>query len=795
MWSLARHAAPFVAIALLQASLAGVSLTILSSVRAYVAGEGQWSKGQRSAVHFIQKYVRTGDERDFEVFQSAISVPFADRRARQALEGNALNLEVARTGFLGGGNHPEDVPGLIWLFRVFQDSPLMADAVREWRATDQYIDQLLHIGLELKLAINAGGIDETTARNFRREIDEIGSRLAWHAERFSDSLGTTSRLVALILTAANLMVAAAFVFLIVLHLRNMLRRQMAFAKALNDERERAQVTLASIGEAVISTDMEGHVTYMNPEAERLIGISAEDAKRVSLESLFDIIDEETGAIDDQLAKRLVAAPSRKRRQLLVPNGAWSVPISVQSAPLHLSGTATGGVLVLHDMTSEQELIDRLARQASYDDLTGLANRRNFEARIQQTLDRSSASASHCLMMLDLDQFKVVNDTCGHSAGDELLRQTSKVLAEALGSDGVLARLGGDEFGILIEDCDVSWSVSVAERLLTAIREMRFISNGRTFTVGVSIGVASTSKSVPIGDAMSAADVACFMAKERGRNRVQVYHPSDDELTQRVSEMTWVQRIGTALEEQRFCLYAQEIRQLNGSASGRHVEILLRLRDESGNLVPPASFIPAAERFGLMSQLDRWVVRTAIEHCARRLNDMGSEREISYAINLSGKSIGDDDFTDYVRDQLQKHGIPPRLICFEITETSAIANLHGARRFIESFRELGCKFALDDFGTGMSSISYLKSLPVDYIKIDGCFVKEILKSDVDRAMVEMIARLGKMLGKAVVAEFAETDAIVDELRAMGIDYAQGYAIGKPMPLDEFARDTGVRLEVA
>jgi diguanylate cyclase (GGDEF)-like protein len=434
--------------------------------------------------------------------------------------------------------------------------------------------------------------------------------------------------------------------------------------------------------------------------------------------------------------------------------------------------------------SERVFVARLSWQASHDALTGLVNRREFEIRLGTTLDKLSREPSeHSLMFLDLDQFKVVNDTCGHAAGDQLLKQTSTLLNETLGASGLLARLGGDEFGVLLENCDANSAIGIAERLRLAVQEMRFIWNGCAFNISASVGVVHIAEANAMEETLRSADMACYMAKEKGRNRVQVHHPSDAELVERVGEMAWVQRIRNGLDEERFCLFAQEIRSLNKDEPDRScIELLLRLHDEDGKLVQPGSFIPAAERYGLMPLIDRWVVRNAFAMLAARLNSSEPTQLSSCAINLSGTTFGDDDFIDYVRQQFDLYRLPPGMICFEITETSAIANLSNAKRFIQALKKLGCRFSLDDFGTGMSSFSYLKHLPVDCIKIDGSFVTEMLNSKVDRTMVESIVHIARVMGKHTVAEFVESNEMLQALREIGVDYAQGHAIGKPAPFE-------------
>ncbi|MDB5656655.1 MAG: hypothetical protein JWQ94_4268, partial [Tardiphaga sp.] len=482
--------------------------------------------------------------------------------------------------------------------------------------------------------------------------------------------------------------------------------------------------------------------------------------------------------------------------LLVRHDSSSVPVSWVATPLHRNARAAGAVLVLHDMTLEQEYLSRLAFQASHDALTGLANRREFERRLEEALPLiDPVLRPHALMFLDLDQFKVVNDTCGHAAGDQLLRQVSGMLETNVREKDLVARLGGDEFAVLLQNCDPDHAAITAERLRQTVEELNFVWNGRAFNVTVSIGLVCLAEpNETLVETLRAADVACYMAKEKGRNRVQLHQATDSDLLQRFGEMTWVQRIHEALDQDRFCLFAQKIVALQESGNpGLHIELLLRLRDEIGQLVAPGHFIPAAERYGLMTLIDRWVVRNAFAILAGRLAERESNPIATCAINLSGSTFRDEGFLDYVREQLAAYAIPPTIICFEITETSAIANLADANNFIQALQDIGCRFSLDDFGSGMSSFAYLKHLPVNYLKIDGGFVKDMMIDPIDRAMVEMISHIGKIMGKRTVAEFVESEEIIEALREIGVDYAQGYAIGKPEPFDIYAELAGVRRE--
>jgi diguanylate cyclase (GGDEF)-like protein len=390
--------------------------------------------------------------------------------------------------------------------------------------------------------------------------------------------------------------------------------------------------------------------------------------------------------------------------------------------------------------------------------------------------------NHAVLYLDLDQFKLVNDTCGHAAGDELLRQIALLLRPRLRAGDTLARLGGDEFGVLLEHCASGAALRIAESLRTDVGDFHFVWKQRSFNIGVSIGLVNISDgSQALAGVLSAADAACYMAKDKGRNRVQVYSPYSNEVTLRHGEMEWVNRIHRALAEHRFCLFAQRVRGTRGDAeTPPYTELLLRLRDEENNLIPPAQFLPAAERYNLMPTIDRWVITTAFGMLAQRpaVEEDDSVTD-TIAINLSGASIGDDNFLDFVREQFMHFKIPHSSICFEITETTAITNLSKGTEFMVALQSLGCRFALDDFGVGVSSFTYLKNLPVDFLKIDGSFVTDMLDDPVNHAMVEAIHRIGHLMGKKTIAESVESQEILDALRAIGVDYAQGFAIARPV----------------
>ena len=564
-------------------------------------------------------------------------------------------------------------------------------------------------------------------------------------------------------------------------------RKQAEAQTLQ-EKERAQVTLASIADAVITVDTSGSVEYMNPVAERLTGWRDDEARGMPLPSVFSVQDEATGVeVPDPVARAFVDGATIPSDGNVVLRRRHDGPIAVDYAAAPIRDRArgiVGVVLVFHDMSRERQYATRLAHLASHDALTGLLNRREFERRVSMVLIESQYQAgNNAVLYLDLDEFKVVNDTCGHAAGDELLRQVSALFRPRLREGDTLARLGGDEFGVLLEHCAPSPAFAIADALRKAIGDFHFQWNQRSFKIGASVGVVNISEGPQtLAGVLSAADAACYVAKDKGRNRVQVYSPESDEVTLRKGEMEWVNRIHHALADNRFCLYAQPVQRTCGdSDSSPYTELLLRLRGDDGELVPPTAFIPAAERYHLMPAIDRWVISTAFGMLARQLETVADVASLGVcAINVSGASIGDDDFLNFVLAQFVEHRVPHSLICFEITETTAVASLSKATQFMTALRGLGCRFALDDFGVGVSSFTYLKHLPVDYLKIDGSFVKDMLQDPVNHAMVEAIHRIGHIMGKKTIAESVESRDTLKALRAIGVDYAQGFGIASPAP---------------
>jgi diguanylate cyclase (GGDEF)-like protein/PAS domain S-box-containing protein len=572
-------------------------------------------------------------------------------------------------------------------------------------------------------------------------------------------------------------------------------RQQRAERRLFAEKERAQATIQAIGDAVIVADTNGSIEFMNPVAEKLTGCDLLSATGAPVAEVLRLHDEKQGTpVEDPVRRAFSGGGLAVASECAALSGADGTArvIEYSAAPIRNGEQEVVGVVIaFRDITSARLMAQQVHWQACHDALTGLINRREFERRVEQALaGLRGGGPEHSILFLDLDQFKVVNDTCGHAAGDELLRLLSRALLAQIRQSDTLARLGGDEFGVLLQDCSLEQSGRVAECLRRAVEDFRFVWQDKTFRIGVSIGgVAVDGPDRTLAQVMSAADGACYVAKDSGRNRVHMACAEDGELVERHGQMQWVSRIHQALAEDRFRLWFQDIAPIGERRDeGDHYELLVRMVDETGKPVPPMAFIPAAERYHLMPAIDRWVVRRALAHVEKTYRPGAPRRLHTASINLSGASITDPNFLEFVRGELAARRVAPGAICFEITETAAIANLARAMHFISELKALGCRFSLDDFGSGMSSFAYLKNLRVDYLKIDGGFVKAMHRDPIDRAMVEAIHRIGNVMGIATIAEFVENDEIVEMLRRIGVDYAQGYGVARPRPLEELQAAT-------
>lgn len=948
---------PLWLLAAVMAVIASISLAIMAILLAYVAGESTWSKGQKDAVHALERYARVGDEADYRLFRQSIAVPLGDRAAKLEMNQPRPDIDAVRRGFEQGRIAAADVDGMTWGYRTLKTTPWMRPAVAYWDVGDGYILRLAQTGERLHALGQAGKLQSAESAALVRTLHEIDNQLAPVENGFSHSLDDAARATRSLLTLA--LAASAFLLLAVfthfirrtlersdrleaevrkneerltlgfeginaglwdweigqrrcyfsnwlyeqlgydmssaaatpfdseigltqlVHpddlpgVRHALRRHLARStafdvefrlrtrtggycwcrargQALRDargravrmvgclfdisglktaeaqaqtERELAEVTLASIGEAVIRTDEDACVTYCNAVAERILGRPAAAILMQPFEAICDLRHGADGVRSFDIVRRAHAASgagdtgggsdsstdnsidnsnSAAAADLYIarPDGTrLAVDYSV-SKLRDARGRVIGTVVVLYDVSALREHAARLAYQATHDELTDLYNRREFERRLGALLEGGAsgpegsskphepnepdersephAPPSHSVMFLDLDQFKVVNDTCGHSTGDELIREVCSVLRKTLRGADIIARLGGDEFGVVLPHCTAAHAWQLAQSLREAIAAIRFTGAGRVVQTSVSIGLVGDLASLAcVKEVMKAADVACYMAKKKGRNRVHRFRLDDEELSEAHTQMGWVADIKAALENDQFCLFGQEIVPLAPGAGPEdaHVEVLLRMRCASGALLSPAGFIGAAERFDLMPAIDRWVIARAFGTIAAGVHRYGT-----WSINLSGASLGDERLADYIEAQQRLWGIAFARVCFEITETAAITNMPDAIALISRLRAHGCRFALDDFGAGMSSLNYLKHLKVDYLKIDGSFIRGIVDSPLDQAIVRSINEVAHAAGKETIAECVEDAQIIDWMKAMGVDFVQGYAVGRPAPLD-------------
>ncbi len=571
------------------------------------------------------------------------------------------------------------------------------------------------------------------------------------------------------------------------------RRIRRIEKNLTREKELAQVTLQSVGDAVITTNNRGYVQFMNPVAEHLTGYSCKSAFNKPLQKIFRIISE----INHLEAENPVSIALNEHIILsitddivLTRKDGQEFAIELTTAPIMDDRhDIFGAILTFRDVSEMRSMSYKLSYQATHDSLTGLVNRREFERRLGQIIQNArNEKTSHALCYLDLDQFKVVNDSAGHAAGDELLKQLAHKLLPLLRKSDVLARLGGDEFGVLLEGCNEEQAHRIAEIMRIAIKETRFPWGNNTFEVGVSIGlVPITAESGGASDILSAADTARYTAKENGRNQVQIYREDNLEYSKRKTEIRWVKDIQQALDTNAFILHCQKIIPISEhSHYGHFCELLIRLQDSEGKLVPPMAFLPAAERYDLIQEIDKWVVHNALTTLYEFQNEKLPEK-LFFSINLSGQSLSDSTFLDYVRTEILNSRCSPDYLCFEITETAAIANMSRAIHFITSTKELGCKFALDDFGNGLSSFTYLKNMPVDFLKIDGSFVRDICHDRIDHAFVDAIHRIATMMNIETIAEYVENEETLKMLKDIGIHYAQGFHIERPKDISEISNN--------
>lgn len=564
------------------------------------------------------------------------------------------------------------------------------------------------------------------------------------------------------------------------------------------EREQAEVTLQSIGDGVITIGVGNEIKYLNPVAVKMCHLNRDQVIGKQIKECIHLLDLSTSEIIpdpvEYFMERTQSRAVRTGNNIGLNVEGSIIAVDGNASPLvDAEGDLVGHVLVLRDVSLERQLTSELVYQASHDALTGLVNRLEFETKLRDVLELSrQQNTEYALCYLDMDQFKLVNDTCGHIAGDELLKQVAGLLLVQMREEDFVARLGGDEFGVLINLCNQAKAEEIAERIRQCLNDYHFTWEDKIFDVSASIGLVMINRmSGNLSDILSSADLACYAAKDAGRNMVHIYHADDEEISQKFSQMQWLPRIKQALVENEFKLAMQKIVSIQDDASPASIcEFLLRWPQADGSMISPAVFIPSAERYDMMRELDRWVLQNALQlipQLEQMVDQAGSQM---YTINLSGQSIGDEGLSEFIWKQIVDNKVDPEIVCFEITETVAIANFSVASDFINQLREKGCRFALDDFGSGLSSFGYLKRLPLDFLKIDGLFVRDMLKDPVDHAMVRTINDVARVLNLKTIAEWVENEEVCLALQDMAVDYAQGFYLSKPQLVNELLSESAL-----
>ena len=768
-------------------ALAYTALAVQSGVRAYVAGESQWSKSEKDAFIHLARYADSGDAGAYADFQAQLAVPLGDHAARLAMAASELDRAAAVAGLAAGRNSLDDIPMMIRLFRYGGRLPYMKDAIRIWSEADPALLELQTLG-ERMHALHAGGRpDPRTLAALRQRAFEINAGLRPLEDQFSASLALGARYVNRLLLAVTALGA-----LLLLGLGYTLVRGML--KTLHRSENRFRDTFEQAAVGICHAAPDGTLLRVNDRYCEIVGQRREEL----VGSRFDSILLHDDLMDDQPIQGVVQGGRRMhvmKRHLQRGDGAEVWVRITSTLVTHPEAGETYFLNVLEDVSGEEALNARLTYQARHDALTGLLNRTEFERRATRALQEvASGGPEGVLCYLDLDQFKVINDTLGHMAGDELLRQLANELSQHLRPGDTLARLGGDEFGVLLENCSTAAASNVSEGLRHSVDDKRFLWNGREYHVSASIGVVPiTPDTGSVQQLLSDADEACYAAKDKGRNLVHLHEPNSERAARRHVEMQWVTRLREALSGDGLMLMYQSIKPLTPHGRpGEHFEVLLRMQQASGEMVAPGGFLAAAERYNLGSRVDEWVVNETLAWLSAHRHQLPAISLCS--INLSAQSLGNARFLQMLESQIGRYGVPTEWLCFELTETAAVADLDSAGRFIASLREIGCRFSLDDFGSGMSSFAYLRALPVDFLKIDGFFIRGIARDPINRAVVASINDISHTLGKRTIGEFVEDEAILQVAAEIGLDYAQGYAIASPRPLAELLR-TGLPAETA
>jgi diguanylate cyclase (GGDEF)-like protein/PAS domain S-box-containing protein len=741
-----------------------------SGVSAYLAGESMWSRGQVEAVRNLDLYAQTGNPEQLEQARYWYKIPMGDFAARREMESPDMDYQLVREGFLQGQNHPDDILRMVILFKLFKDLPYFRESIAAWRATDA---PLLELGKLMQQLNAAWQRDKTSSNNvleLHQRLKGIDIDLSAQAMEFRLSMSKASRALGVILSVASIVF---FILLIGLAAFLVLR----LTRVIRASERNFRMTFEHAPVGIVRVDNKGLILEANDAMCDLLGYSREDLQSLYYNELIFIDDISVGREQRIALERGNIENTSLEQRLRRADG------SLVWTKIAMSRLATSAderqqfIGILEDVSDAHHLAEKLNYQAGHDDLTGLINRRSFEIYLEEALHLAhSEDFVHALCFIDLDRFKVVNDTVGHFVGDELLRQVADQLSRHLRKGDLLARIGGDEFGLILNCCEPDAAVKIAEKLRSALIENPFIWEDHNFNIGCSVGlVPITARSVNTAELIKAADAACNVAKEQGRNQVLMLAEEDTELATRRQQTEWLAKLRNAIEADTLFLDAQRI-VCNEEHGFIRYEVFVRLLGDRGEAIPPGAFLPAAERFGFSASIDRWV----IEHVCHQLASYPEHLEALEAchINLSGHSFEDTEFVNFVIETLTKYCINGEKLCFEIDEQDAVRNLADIKRFMATLRTWGCSFALDNVGKGLSSFSYLKELPVDFLKLDGVLVQTMLTDKTDQAMLRAINDIGQTLNKRMVAEFVENSETLALLNGMGVEYVQGFHVHQP-----------------
>lgn len=756
------------------ALMTAAALEVQSGATAYIIGETHWSRAQHAAVHSLLHYARHGDPATMGEVRSALAVPLGDRAARLALESEPIDVAAARAGFIQGGNSERDLDRLVRMYRYFKSAPYFSEAVQHWREGDRGVFELIALTDEIEARYRRGIPGREQIALYERQIERIDGHLRVTAKRFSAALIDGARFLSVGLSLFGFVIFVVIACIAIMILRATLRRIRASEGVF-----RSAFHSAAVG--MLTMDRAGRILGANESISKVLGYPVPELCGMNLTDVLHADDRSSIAYSDEgsidWARHSHTAEQRFMcRDASVRWVRWNATIaSVDEA----DGNRV--FAVVEDVSVERQLASEMAHRATHDALTGLINRREIESRVTGVLRDASPAERNVFFFVDLDQFKLINDTCGHLAGDQLLRQIAGVLALHLRDSDWLGRLGGDEFAVLLKHTLLDEALAVAQRISRVLADSAFVWEGRKFNVTCSIGVVEVNAGLhDVTGVLRAADRACYLAKEDGRNCIRVYEESGCAITRRRDEMAWVENIREAIADSRVVLYAQRIEQLVGGCKLRY-EVLVRLVGDDGRVYSPEYFMPAAERYGEAIAIDRLVVGMLLQQLAA---NPGHLRELELChINLSAHSIANPEFLEFVMHELDRSVVPATKLCFELTETAAISNLAHARSFIDEMRKRDCKIALDDFGSGLSSFAYLKNLPVDIVKIDGIFVRDLAASDIDRMLVRSMCGIAHFLNKIIIAEWVESAEALHHLQDLHVDQVQGFAIHKPCPLSE------------